>query len=93
MTDVINMYQYEEELIDDGINLIAGVDEAGRGPIAGPVVIASCILPVNYRIPGLNDSKQLSKKKREELYKEIVKHAEKPVQQPKPQHPHVAGQK
>lgn len=75
MTDVINMYQYEEELIDDGINLIAGVDEAGRGPIAGPVVIASCILPVNYRIPGLNDSKQLSKKKREELYKEIVKHA------------------
>ena len=75
MTDVINMYQYEEELIDDGINLIAGVDEAGRGPIAGPVVIASCILPVNYRIAGLNDSKQLSKKKREELYKEIVKHA------------------
>ena len=75
MTDVINMYQYEEELIDDGINLIAGVDEAGRGPIAGPVVIASCILPVNYRIPGLNDSKQLSKMKREELYKEIVKHA------------------
>ena len=75
MTDVINMYQYEEELIDDGINLIAGVDEAGRGPIAGPVVIASCILPLNYRIPGLNDSKQLSKKKREELYKEIVKHA------------------
>ena len=76
MTDVnVNMYAYEEELIDDGINLIAGVDEAGRGPIAGPVVIASCILPVNYRIPGLNDSKQLSKKKREELYKEIVKHA------------------
>ena len=74
MTDV-NMYKYEEELIDDGINLIAGVDEAGRGPIAGPVVIASCILPVSYRIPGLNDSKQLSKKKREELYVEILKHA------------------
>ena len=76
MTDLnVNMYKYEEELIDDGINLIAGVDEAGRGPIAGPVVVAACILPVNYRIPGLNDSKQLSKKKREELYKEIVKNA------------------
>ena len=59
MTDVINMYQYEEELIDDGINLIAGVDEAGRGPLAGPVVVAACILPTSFRIPGLNDSKQL----------------------------------
>ena len=67
MTDVVNMYKYEEELQDEGINLIAGVDEAGRGPIAGPVVIASCILPTNYRIPGLNDSKQLSKKKRDTL--------------------------
>ena len=76
MTDAtVNMYKYEEELIDEGINLIAGVDEAGRGPIAGPVVIAACILPINYRIPGLNDSKQLSKKKREALYKEIIKHA------------------
>ena len=44
MTDVVNMYKYEEELQDEGINLIAGVDEAGRGPIAGPVVIASCIV-------------------------------------------------
>ena len=50
MTDVVNMYKYEEELQDEGINIIAGVDEAGRGPIAGPVVIASCILPTNYRI-------------------------------------------
>ena len=76
MTDVvINMYKYEEELQDEGVNLIAGVDEAGRGPLAGPVVIAACILPTSFRIPGLNDSKQLSKKKREELYKEIVKNA------------------
>ena len=75
MTDAVNMYKYEEELQDDGINLIAGVDEAGRGPIAGPVVVAACILPDNYRIAGLNDSKQLSKKKREELYKEIIKYA------------------
>ena len=70
-----NLYKYEEELQDEGINLIAGVDEAGRGPIAGPVVIAACILPTSYRIAGLNDSKQLSKKKREELYKEIIKYA------------------
>lgn len=76
MTELnINLYKYEEELQDDGINLIAGVDEAGRGPIAGPVVVAACILPTTYRIPGLNDSKQLSKKKREALYTEIVKHA------------------
>ena len=71
----INMYKYEEELQDDGINLIAGVDEAGRGPLAGPVVVAACILPTTTRIEGLNDSKQLSKKKREALYKEIIKHA------------------
>ena len=74
MTDV-NLYKYEEELQDDGINLIAGVDEAGRGPIAGPVVVAACILPSTVRINGLNDSKQLSKKKREALYKEIVQNA------------------
>ena len=76
MTDAaINMYKYEEELQDEGINLIAGVDEAGRGPLAGPVVVAACILPTAFRIPGLNDSKQLSKKKREQLYKEIIQNA------------------
>ena len=76
MTEMkINMYKYEEELQDDGINLIAGVDEAGRGPLAGPVVVAACILPPTSRIDGLNDSKQLSKKKRETLYKEIIKQA------------------
>lgn len=76
MTDaMINMYKYEEELQDEGLTLIAGVDEAGRGPIAGPVVVAACILPTSYRIAGLNDSKQLSKKKREALYKEIIAHA------------------
>lgn len=70
-----NLYKYEEELQDEGINLIAGVDEAGRGPIAGPVVVAACILPPTARISGLNDSKQLPKKKREALYKEIVQNA------------------
>jgi len=76
MTDLtINLYKYEEELQDEGLTLIAGVDEAGRGPLAGPVVVAACILPPTSRINGLNDSKKLSKKKRESLYKEIVKQA------------------
>ena len=76
MTDTkINMYKYEEELQDDGINLIAGVDEAGRGPLAGPVVVAACILPPFLRIDGINDSKKLSEKKRNELYKIIIKNA------------------
>ncbi len=71
----INIYKFEEELYDDGYHLVCGVDEAGRGPLAGPVVVASCILPPFLRIPGLNDSKQLSEKKREELYKIIVREA------------------
>ena len=76
MTELeINLYKYEEELQDEGINLIAGVDEAGRGPLAGPVVVAAFILPPTSRINGLNDSKQLSKKKREMLYKQIVQEA------------------
>lgn len=73
--DKINLYRYEEELYDKGLTLIAGVDEAGRGPIAGPLTVAACILPINSKIDGINDSKQLSKKKREELYKIIVKKA------------------
>lgn len=71
----INIYRYEEELYDNHHHLVCGVDEAGRGPLAGPVVVASCILPPFLRIPGLNDSKQISEKKREELYKIIVKEA------------------
>lgn len=71
----VNMYQFEEELYDNGYHVICGVDEAGRGPLAGPVVVASCILPPFLRIPGINDSKQLSEKKRDELYKIIVKEA------------------
>ncbi len=54
---------------------IAGVDEAGRGPLAGPVVVATVILDLNKKIPGLNDSKKLSEKKREELYEIIIKEA------------------
>lgn len=71
----INLYKYEEELYDAGYELICGVDEAGRGPLAGPVVVAACILPPFLRIEGVNDSKQLSEKKREELYKIIIKNA------------------
>ncbi len=75
MNTVINLYQFEEELIDAGMELIAGVDEVGRGPIAGPLVVSAVILPCTCRIKGLNDSKQLSEKKREELYKIILKEA------------------
>jgi ribonuclease HII len=71
--DDIDMYKYENDLYDSGVKLIAGVDEAGRGPLAGPVVVASVILDEFDRIPGLFDSKQISEKKREELYKEIIK--------------------
>ena len=71
----IDLYKYEEELYDNDYKLICGVDEAGRGPLAGPVVVASCILPPFLRIKGINDSKKLSEKKREELYKIILKEA------------------
>ena len=71
----INLYEFEEALYDNGFHNICGVDEAGRGPLAGPVVVAACILPPFLRIEGINDSKQLSAKKRSELYKIIVKNA------------------
>lgn len=71
----INLYKYEGKLIDDGVELIAGVDEVGRGPIAGPLVVSAVILPTYERIEGINDSKKLSEKKRLELYKIIMKKA------------------
>ena len=76
MKDQVNLYKYEEQLYDQGYELICGVDEVGRGPLAGPVVVCACILPQFKRIEGLNDSKQLSDKKRRELYKKIIKEAE-----------------
>lgn len=63
-----NMWQIEEDFFNDGIKLIAGVDEAGRGPLAGPVCAAAVILPASIDIPGLNDSKKLSDKQRRALY-------------------------
>ena len=55
-----------------GFNAIAGVDEAGRGPLAGPVVAAACILPEGFRLRGIDDSKKLTKELREEFYEELV---------------------
>lgn len=70
-----DLYKFEEELYDAGNHLICGVDEVGRGPLAGPLVVAACILPPFLRINGINDSKKLSEKKRDELYKLIMKEA------------------
>ena len=61
------MCHYEQKLWQQGINLVAGLDEAGRGPLAGPVLAAAVILPADAYIPGLNDSKKLTEKKRLEL--------------------------
>ena len=63
-----DMWKIEQSHFDQGIRIICGVDEAGRGPLAGPVCAAAVILPPNEEIPGLNDSKKLSDKKRRELY-------------------------
>ena len=71
----IDLLKYEKELYDQGITLIGGVDEVGRGPLVGPVVAACVILPVNYSLPGLTDSKKISEKKRELFYDIIMKEA------------------
>ena len=82
LAEVIDMYlssidnmRYERKLNKQGITLIAGVDEVGRGPLCGPVVTCACILPVDYKLPGLTDSKKISEKKREELYEILIKDA------------------
>ena len=66
------MYQYENELYENGINFIAGVDEVGRGPLNGAVVSACVVLPKGYHKDGIIDSKKLSEKKRNELF-DIIK--------------------
>ena len=65
-------WELEEEYFEGGFKVICGTDEAGRGPLCGPVAAAACILPRGFILPGLNDSKKLSEKKREELF-EIIK--------------------
>jgi ribonuclease HII len=69
------MYTYEEACYKQGKRYIAGIDEVGRGPLAGPVVAAAVILPKGYRLHGINDSKKISEKKREALYHQIIKDA------------------
>lgn len=69
------MREYEEELNSKGINLIAGIDEVGRGPLIGSVVAAAVILPSGFYMSEINDSKKLSEKKREELYPIIMEKA------------------
>lgn len=66
---------YQNQFYSKKIKLIVGVDEAGRGPLAGPVVAAACILPADYKNDSINDSKQLTEKKREELFDIIKKDA------------------
>lgn len=71
----INMWAIEDGLYAEGINVICGVDEAGRGPLAGPVCAAAVILPPHLEIPGLTDSKKLTDKKRRELFPLIQEQA------------------
>ena len=70
-----DMYRYERKYWNQGNEYILGLDEAGRGPWAGPLVVAGCILPKGYKNDEINDSKKLSMKKRERLFDEIIKSA------------------
>ena len=72
MTD---LWELENEIAAEGFETLCGVDEAGRGPLAGPVYAAAVILPRGLQIPGLNDSKKLTEKKREELFDVICEKA------------------
>lgn len=69
---LIEMSEFENDLYNEGASVIAGVDEVGRGPLAGPVVTACVVLPKGWDIPGLDDSKKLSEKKRNEMYDIIM---------------------
>lgn len=73
--DNIDLLKYEKKLYNKGIKLIAGTDEVGRGPLVGPVVAAAVILPCNYYLEGLNDSKKLTEKKREKFFDIIMQDA------------------
>lgn len=68
-------FELEKQYTAEGFSAICGVDEAGRGPLCGPVVAAACILPINCEIEGLNDSKKLTEKKREALFDIIMEKA------------------
>ncbi len=68
-------WKYEKELFNQGINIIGGVDEVGRGPLNGPVVAACVVLPKDFKLEGLTDSKKITEKKREEYYEYIIKNS------------------
>lgn len=72
---LIKLKEIDQGLYDMGLNYICGIDEAGRGPLAGPVVVASVIMPKDSMIEGVNDSKKVSEKKREKVYEEIMENA------------------
>lgn len=71
----MDLWELEQEIAAEGYSLLCGVDEAGRGPLAGPVYAAAVMLPRGLELKGLNDSKKLSEKRREELYDEIISSA------------------
>lgn len=70
----MNLWKYEKDLYKQGIELIGGVDEVGRGPLIGPVVASCVVLPKNFKLEGLTDSKKLSEKKRDLFYDYIINH-------------------
>ena len=70
----IDNWRFERELQKKGYHYIGGCDEAGRGPLVGPVVAACCVLPEDFKLDGLTDSKKLSEKKREEMFEYIISH-------------------
>lgn len=70
-----NLKEIEMNFHQRGIQAICGIDEAGRGPLAGPVVVAGVIMPTDSKIEGVNDSKKVSEKKREKLYDQIIEEA------------------
>ena len=72
MVNKMNLYEYENELYDKGIKYIGGVDEVGRGPLIGPVVASCVVLPKDFVLEGLTDSKKLSEKKRNLFYDYII---------------------
>lgn len=72
---LVKLKEIDSNIYSSGAKYICGIDEAGRGPLAGPVVVASAILPKDSMIEGINDSKKVSEKKREKVYEEIIKNA------------------
>lgn len=73
--NTVDLYAYEKELCEKGVSYVGGVDEVGRGPLIGPVVTACVVLPHDFVLEGLTDSKKLTEKKREQFYDYIMEHA------------------